>query len=90
VPSADYRFTAETIAGQIITTLDALSLDRAHWVGESSGGIIGVLLAAAHPERIANLVLCKTPGRIPDEIKRIYALGRESASAAMRAYGVGE
>ncbi len=90
VPPTDYRFTAETIAGQIIAALDALSLDRVHWVGESSGGIIGVLLAAAHPERIASLVLCNTPGRIPDEIKRIYALGRDSASAAMRAYGVGE
>src|SRR5216683_643677 len=90
VPPDSYRYTPETIAGQIIATLDALSLDRVHWVGESSGGIIGVLLAAAHPERIASLVLCNTPGRISDEIKRIYALDRESASAAMRAYGVGE
>jgi pimeloyl-ACP methyl ester carboxylesterase len=90
IPPASYRFTPETIAGQIIAALDALSLDRVHWVGESSGGIIGVLLAAAHPERIASLVLCNTPGRIPDEIKRIYTLDRESASAAMRAYGVGE
>jgi pimeloyl-ACP methyl ester carboxylesterase len=90
VPPAAYRFTPETIAGQIIAALDALGLDRVHWVGESSGGIIGVLLAAAHPERIASLVLCNTPGRIPDEIKRIYALDRENASAAMRTYGVGE
>jgi pimeloyl-ACP methyl ester carboxylesterase len=90
VPPPSYRFTPETIAGQIIAALDALGLDRVHWVGESSGGIIGVLLAAAHPERIASLVLCNTPGRIPDEIKRIYALDRENASAAMRAYGVGE
>jgi len=29
-----------------------------HWVDESSGGIIGLLLAASHPERIASLVLC--------------------------------
>ena len=61
-----------------------------HWVGKSSGGIIGLLLAAAHPERIASLVLCNTPARISDEIKRIYALDRESAPEAMRAYGVGE
>jgi pimeloyl-ACP methyl ester carboxylesterase len=89
-PPADYRYTAETIAQQVIAAFDALSLERVHWVGESSGGIIGVLLAAAHPKRIASLVLCNTPGRISDEIKRIYALDRESASAAMRAYGVGE
>lgn len=90
VPPAEYRYTPETIAGQVIAALDALSLERVHWVGESSGGIIGVLLAASYPERVASLVLCNTPGRIPDEIKRIYALDRESASAAMRAYGVGE
>lgn len=90
VPPADYRYTPETIAGQVIAALDALGLDRVHWVGESSGGIIGVLLAAAHPGRIASLVLCNTPGRISDEIKRIYALDRQNAADAMRAYGVGE
>ena len=61
-----------------------------HWVGESSGGIIGLLLAASQPERIASLVLCNTPTRIPDRIKRIYALDKATASDAMRAYGVGE
>jgi pimeloyl-ACP methyl ester carboxylesterase len=90
LPPAGYRYTPETIAAQVIGALDALGLERVHWVGESSGGIIGVLLAAMHPGRIASLVLCNTPGRISDEIKRIYALDRESASAAMREYGVGE
>jgi pimeloyl-ACP methyl ester carboxylesterase len=69
---------------------EAMSLKRVHWVGESSGGIIGLFLAAAHPERIASLVLCNTPTRIPDEIKGIYALDRESTAAAIRAHGTGE
>jgi 3-oxoadipate enol-lactonase len=86
---ADYRYTTEAIAGQVIAVLDALSLDRVHWVGESSGGIIGLLLAAAHPDRIASLVLCNTPTRISQEIRRIYALDKSSSSEAMRAYGVG-
>jgi 3-oxoadipate enol-lactonase len=89
VPPADYRYTAEAIAGQVIAVLDALSLDRVHWVGESSGGIIGLLLAAAHPDRIASLVLCNTPTRISQEIRRIYALDKNSSSEAMRVYGVG-
>ena len=74
----------------ILAVLDALSLDRVHWVGESSGGIIGLSLAAAHPERIASLVLCNTPTRIPDEIRGIYALGGDSTAAAIRAHGTGE
>ena len=90
VPTAGYRFTSEKIAAQILTVFEAMSLKRVHWVGESSGGIIGLLLAAAHPERIASLVLCNTPTRIPDEIKRIYALGEASTAAAIRAYGTGE
>jgi pimeloyl-ACP methyl ester carboxylesterase len=49
-----------------------------------------LLLAAAHPERIASLVLCNTPTRIPDEIRGIYSLGQESTPAAIRTHGTGE
>jgi 3-oxoadipate enol-lactonase len=89
-PPADYAHTPDAILGQILAVLDALSLPPVHWVGESSGGIVGLLLAAAHPERVASLVLCNTPARIPDEIKGTYALGQESTSAAIRALGTGE
>lgn len=47
-PPAGYRYTPEAIGAQIIAVLDALSLNWVHWVGESSGGISGLLLAAAH------------------------------------------
>jgi pimeloyl-ACP methyl ester carboxylesterase len=89
-PPAGYQYTPEAIAAQIMAVLDGLELPKVHWVGESSGGIIGILLAAAHPERIASLTLCNTPTRIPDHIKQTYALDKASASDAMRAYGVGE
>lgn len=90
VPEPGYRVDPEAIAGQMLAVFDAMGLERVHWVGESSGGIVGILLAATVPERIASLVLCNTPTRISDEIRKIYALGHESASAAMRALGVGE
>jgi 3-oxoadipate enol-lactonase len=90
VPAPGYRYTPEKIEAEILAVLDTLSLPRVHWVGESSGGIIGLLLAAAHPERIASLVLCNTPTRISDEIRGIYALGQGSTAAAIRAHGVGE
>jgi pimeloyl-ACP methyl ester carboxylesterase len=90
VPAAGYRFTPAKIEAEILAVLDALSLSQVHWVGESSGGLIGLLLAAAHPERVASLVLCNTPTRISNEIKGIYALDRESTSAAIGAYGTGE
>jgi len=88
-PPKGYRYTPETIGTQVLAVLDGLCLSKMHWVGESSGGIIGLLLAAVHPDRIASLVLCNTPTRIRDHIKRRYALGHASASEAMRASGVG-
>jgi len=90
VPAPGYRYTPEKIEAQILAVFEAMSLSRVHWVGESSGGIIGLLLAASYPERIASLLLCNTPTRISDEIKGIYSLDRESTAAAIRAYGVGE
>ena len=88
-PPRNYQYTPASIGAQIIALLDALSLSRVHWVGESSGGLIGLLLAAAHPERVASLVLCNTPSRIPDQIRRIYALDHADAGAAMLAHGTG-
>jgi pimeloyl-ACP methyl ester carboxylesterase len=90
VPAPGYHFTPEKIAAEILAVFAAMSLKWVHWVGESSGGIIGRLLAASHPERIASLVLCNTPTRISDEIKGIYALDQESTGAAIRAHGTGE
>jgi 3-oxoadipate enol-lactonase len=89
-PAAGTRFTPEDIARQVTAVLDALELPQVHWVGESSGGLVGLLLAAACPDRVASLVLCNTPTRISDEIKGIYALDRDSTAAAIRANGTGE
>jgi 3-oxoadipate enol-lactonase len=90
VPAVGYQVTPDQIAIQLLAVFDAMSLSQVHWVGESSGGIIGLLLAAAHPERIASLVLCNTPTRIPDEIRAIYALGQHDTAAAIRTHGVGD
>ena len=39
---------------------DALGLDRVHWVGISTGGMIGQGLGIHHLERVASLSLCNT------------------------------
>jgi pimeloyl-ACP methyl ester carboxylesterase len=41
--------------------LDALGITRAHVVGHHTGGVIALHLAAAHPTRVASLVLSSTP-----------------------------
>ncbi len=40
--------------------MDALGLERVHWIGISTGGMIGQGLAIHRPERIASLALCNT------------------------------
>lgn len=41
--------------------LDHLRVARAHVVGHHTGGVIAVELAAAHPDRVASLILSSTP-----------------------------
>jgi 3-oxoadipate enol-lactonase len=88
IPPEGYRYDTATIANDLVTVFDRLGLERVHWVGESSGGILGLLMAATHPQRIASLVLCNTPYRHADETKSTYSLGAASAPAAILRDGV--
>ncbi|WP_280151479.1 alpha/beta fold hydrolase [Piscinibacter sp. XHJ-5] len=48
-------------AAVAVELLDALSIARAHVVGHHTGGVIAMHLAAAHPARVASVVLSSTP-----------------------------
>lgn len=48
-------------AAVVVELLDALSIAQAHVVGHHTGGVIALQLAAAHPARVASLVLSSTP-----------------------------
>ncbi|GAA1296055.1 3-oxoadipate enol-lactonase [Saccharothrix xinjiangensis] len=79
VPPGPYRLA--DLADDATALLDRLGARRAHWVGLSLGGMVGMWLAAHHPERVAGLVLCCTstaPG--PPE-------GWAERAAAVRAGG---
>lgn len=41
-----YVLDSETIVGEIVDTLDQLGVDKVHFLGESTGGMLGVILAA--------------------------------------------
>ena len=53
-PSA-YRM--EVMASDILSVLDALGLDKAHYMGYSSGGYLGFVLAKQAQERLLSLIL---------------------------------
>ena len=70
-PPAPYSF--DLFAADVAALLDALHIERAHWVGLSLGGMIGQAFALAHPQRIASLVLADTSSRYPPEAEAIWA-----------------
>jgi len=50
-------YTIDTYADDMIETLDHLGLEKVHWLGTSMGGLIGMVMALKHPERIKSLIL---------------------------------
>src|ERR1700753_1630124 len=57
-------FSFDDCARCVVDILDGLGIERAHFVGNSWGGMIGATFAAAYPERIGAAVLMNcTAGR---------------------------
>src|SRR5262249_30429776 len=65
-------YTLEQLARDAVELLDALRIERTHWVGLSMGGMIGQTLALASPGRLRSLALCDTSSRIPPEAKPLW------------------
>jgi 3-oxoadipate enol-lactonase len=53
-------YTLTQFEADAVGLMDALSLPAVHWVGISTGGMIGQGLAINHRERIKTLTLCNT------------------------------
>ncbi len=53
-------YSIDQMAGDVLALMDHLGIDRAHYVGHSTGGAIGQALALDHPGRLDRLVLSAT------------------------------
>lgn len=65
-------YTLELLAEDVIGLLDALDMDRVHFVGLSMGGMIGQCLGLNHPHRLKSLVLCDTASIVPAEAQAVW------------------
>jgi len=65
----------------VIALLDSLGLERVHVAGTSFGGIVGLLLAARHPDRFLSLAAITTTERITTETWEGTLRLREAALA---------
>ena len=82
-------FTLAQFVDDAMGLLDALGIDRVHWVGESSGGILGMTAALSHPARLRTLTMCDTPFHRPADLASAYFVGESDREAAFEKYGVG-
>jgi 3-oxoadipate enol-lactonase len=74
-----------------IGMLDALKIERVHYVGESLGSILGIALAATHPERVKSLTLVSPIIRArPEKTGAVNAVGYPSWADALQALGMKE
>lgn len=86
----DDGYSIEQFANDAIRLLDKLEIERVHWVGESSGGIVGLSAALNHARRLHTLTLCDTPFKRPDNMYAVYSAGEKDRSAALDKLGVAE
>ncbi|MBR1087709.1 alpha/beta fold hydrolase [Bradyrhizobium manausense] len=59
---ADADYTLDFWVGHIVGFMDALSIEKAHFVGNSFGGALTLAIAARYPERVDRLVLMGAAG----------------------------
>ena len=70
------------LAGDFVELMDALAIDRVHFVGLSLGGMVGLQLASAQPTRLLSLTVCDAGNTLTPA-----ARGRLGAAAAGRRRG---
>ncbi len=63
-PGPDHRWSLDELVTDMHAFMDALGLQQVHYVGESIGGILGVLFATRWPERLKSLTICNSPTTI--------------------------
>ncbi len=57
VPGYDYKLTTQTFLDDILGFMDALGLEKVHYIGDKASTAAGIAFAAAHPDRIKSLTL---------------------------------
>jgi pimeloyl-ACP methyl ester carboxylesterase len=70
-------YTREGQADLVLRVMDALGIDKAHFMSHSYGGGITIWLASRHPERLRSMVLV-------DSSAPTYSIDRRSRLAAVR------
>jgi len=71
-------YSIEQMADDALRLMDALKIDSAHFVGHSTGGAIGQMIAVDHPERLRSLVLSATWAGPDPYFRRLFESRRQT------------
>ncbi|WP_022722532.1 alpha/beta fold hydrolase [Rhodopseudomonas sp. B29] len=78
---SEMDYSVELLADDLLRLMDHLKIDRAHLVGHSTGGAMGIVLGASAPERIASLVLYATWAELDAQMEQCLSMRRRILSA---------
>ena len=79
--------SVEQMADDAVRLMDALGVDRAFYVGHSTGGAIGSAIALAHPDRLTRLVINSSTTKSELRMER-HQFGRNLEYAAPTRLGI--
>lgn len=83
---SEIEYSVAQMAGDALRLMDRLGVERAHWVGHSTGGAMGQVVAEDHPDRVGALVLSATWAGADPYFRRAFAARR----AVLGALGAAE
>ena len=69
-------FSVDRMTAELVALMDALGIERAHLVGQSTGGAIGQTAAIEYPQRLARLVIYSTWTHCDPWFRRLFEARR--------------
>jgi pimeloyl-ACP methyl ester carboxylesterase len=63
-PGLEHRWSLDELVTDMREFMDAMGLQQVHYLGESIGGILGIIFATRWPERFKSLTICNSPTTI--------------------------
>ncbi|WP_158746979.1 alpha/beta fold hydrolase [Acidisphaera sp. L21] len=79
--------TVDNYVADLVSIADAVGARDFHYAGESLGGIIGMALAAHHPDRVRTLSLLAAPLSISPWTQKTFAFDHSTWQDALRLMG---
>ncbi len=70
------KFSVDQMTAELIGLMDALAIERAHIIGQSTGGAIGQTLGIEYPQRVARMVVYSTWTHCDPWFRRLFEARR--------------